>query len=431
MLNISNPGFKDFRADASCTVRPQALIGEKYVDCLPTQPRVEGTPLPPPLKRIPSGREGAGQRLLPGPEHQQPGRRRPARGHQPPARTPAADDHPQRTGRRPRRPRQRPERSDPPGEPGAAGIRQGPGDPRRREQGAGEARRRLRPGARALRPGARPRRRLPRPEQQGRAGQRRPPRGPRPQPPALPALPARARPGDGTARPLRRRNHTRVQEPAGRGARDQRGLHPPAAVLQELGNVLHGPGPDRQKIGAGVAGDAAAARPPSVAGQLGRAVQRQPRRTLHEPAGHGRSRADPGLHLPRCRRGQRLRPARALPARRRRRHHVPEKRGHRTARVWAQAAEHGGKQRHQGEHRTGHRSRHGPHACGHQRRHARPRRSPNTPDRCQRRANSRGAGAGSSKAQPVGGSTAGTTYYSPSAEGSEAGGLLLNYLLGN
>jgi hypothetical protein len=39
-------------------------------------------------------------------------------------------------------------------------------------------------------------------------------------------------------------------------------------------------------------------------------------------------------------------------------------------------------------------------------------------------------GSGSS-AQPVGGSTAGTTYYAPGAEGSGAGGLLLNYLLGN
>jgi phospholipid/cholesterol/gamma-HCH transport system substrate-binding protein len=65
VLDISNPGFQDFRADASCTIRPQALIGEKFVDCLPTQPRVEGTPLPPPLKTIPSGQEGAGQVLLP------------------------------------------------------------------------------------------------------------------------------------------------------------------------------------------------------------------------------------------------------------------------------------------------------------------------------------------------------------------------------
>ena len=65
VLSITSPGFKDFRADASCTIRPQALIGEKFVDCLPTQPRVEGTPLPPPLKRVPDGQEGAGQWLLP------------------------------------------------------------------------------------------------------------------------------------------------------------------------------------------------------------------------------------------------------------------------------------------------------------------------------------------------------------------------------
>jgi phospholipid/cholesterol/gamma-HCH transport system substrate-binding protein len=65
VLNINNPGFQDFRVDATCTIRPQALIGEKFVDCLPTQPRVEGTPLPPPLRKIPSGREGAGQVLLP------------------------------------------------------------------------------------------------------------------------------------------------------------------------------------------------------------------------------------------------------------------------------------------------------------------------------------------------------------------------------
>jgi hypothetical protein len=42
-----------------------------------------------------------------------------------------------------------------------------------------------------------------------------------------------------------------------------------------------------------------------------------------------------------------------------------------------------------------------------------------------------GATNASAQAQPVGGSTAGTTYYSPSGESSEAGGLLLNYLLGN
>ena len=42
VLKIDNPGFQDFRADATCTIRPQSLIGEKFVDCLPTQPRVGG-----------------------------------------------------------------------------------------------------------------------------------------------------------------------------------------------------------------------------------------------------------------------------------------------------------------------------------------------------------------------------------------------------
>jgi len=65
VLNITNPGFQNFRADASCTIRPQALIGEKYVDCLPTQSRVEGTPLPPPLRKVPKGQEGAGEYSLP------------------------------------------------------------------------------------------------------------------------------------------------------------------------------------------------------------------------------------------------------------------------------------------------------------------------------------------------------------------------------
>ncbi len=65
VLDISNPGFRDFRSDASCTIRLQGLIGEKYVDCAPTQPRVEGTPPPPLLKKIPSGQEGAGEYLLP------------------------------------------------------------------------------------------------------------------------------------------------------------------------------------------------------------------------------------------------------------------------------------------------------------------------------------------------------------------------------
>ncbi len=63
-LDIENPGFQDFRADAQCTIKIQSLIGEKNVDCLPTQPRPVGTPLPPPLPVIPKGHEGAGQRYM-------------------------------------------------------------------------------------------------------------------------------------------------------------------------------------------------------------------------------------------------------------------------------------------------------------------------------------------------------------------------------
>jgi phospholipid/cholesterol/gamma-HCH transport system substrate-binding protein len=65
VINIDNPGFQNFRSDASCTIEPEALIGEKFVNCLPTQPRAAGTPLPPPLRKIPSGHEGAGEYLLP------------------------------------------------------------------------------------------------------------------------------------------------------------------------------------------------------------------------------------------------------------------------------------------------------------------------------------------------------------------------------
>ena len=65
VLNIETPGFQNFRSDASCTIEPEALIGEKFVNCLPTQPRAAGAPLPPPLRKIPHGQEGSGEYLLP------------------------------------------------------------------------------------------------------------------------------------------------------------------------------------------------------------------------------------------------------------------------------------------------------------------------------------------------------------------------------
>jgi phospholipid/cholesterol/gamma-HCH transport system substrate-binding protein len=65
VMKITNPGFEDFREDATCVIRPQSLIGEKYVDCRPTLPRAANTEAPPELKEIPDGQPGAGERLLP------------------------------------------------------------------------------------------------------------------------------------------------------------------------------------------------------------------------------------------------------------------------------------------------------------------------------------------------------------------------------
>lgn len=64
VLRIDKPGFGDFRQDASCIIRPQSLIGEKFVECTPTQPRDPGRKPPPPLQRIEHG-EGQGEYLLP------------------------------------------------------------------------------------------------------------------------------------------------------------------------------------------------------------------------------------------------------------------------------------------------------------------------------------------------------------------------------
>ena len=65
VMNITDPDFRDFREDASCIIRPQSLIGEKFLDCSVTEPRPPGTEPPPSLEKIPDGQPGAGQYLLP------------------------------------------------------------------------------------------------------------------------------------------------------------------------------------------------------------------------------------------------------------------------------------------------------------------------------------------------------------------------------
>jgi ABC-type transporter Mla subunit MlaD len=57
-LNIDSAGFRPFYANATCAIRPQSLIAERYVDCTP------GTSSDPPLTQIRKG-PGAGSYLLP------------------------------------------------------------------------------------------------------------------------------------------------------------------------------------------------------------------------------------------------------------------------------------------------------------------------------------------------------------------------------
>src|SRR3954453_6664370 len=64
VLEITDPGYQDFRRDASCIVRPQNLIGERFVECTLTQKRAVGTDPPPKLAKIDRG-PGEGQYLLP------------------------------------------------------------------------------------------------------------------------------------------------------------------------------------------------------------------------------------------------------------------------------------------------------------------------------------------------------------------------------
>jgi ABC-type transporter Mla subunit MlaD len=64
VLNITNGGFQDFRTDAHCTIRPQSLIGEKFVECTPTSPHAPGRATAAQAPVIKSG-PGKGQHLLP------------------------------------------------------------------------------------------------------------------------------------------------------------------------------------------------------------------------------------------------------------------------------------------------------------------------------------------------------------------------------
>lgn len=64
VLRIDDPAYRDFKQDAFCTIRLQSLIGEKFVACIPTQPKSANSEPAPALRKIEHG-DGKGQYLLP------------------------------------------------------------------------------------------------------------------------------------------------------------------------------------------------------------------------------------------------------------------------------------------------------------------------------------------------------------------------------
>lgn len=63
-IEITDPGYQDFRQDATCRVGLQSLIGEQFIECKPTQPRADGAEPAPLLSKIEQG-PGKGDYLLP------------------------------------------------------------------------------------------------------------------------------------------------------------------------------------------------------------------------------------------------------------------------------------------------------------------------------------------------------------------------------
>ena len=64
-MRIDDPGFQGFREDACCIIRPQSLLGERFVECRHTEPRAPGSEPPPELEALGDGEVGEGQYLLP------------------------------------------------------------------------------------------------------------------------------------------------------------------------------------------------------------------------------------------------------------------------------------------------------------------------------------------------------------------------------
>ena len=64
VLDITDPAFQDFREDATCRIGLQSLIGEQFIDCVPTQRRGDGVAPAAPLDEVDEG-PAKGQHVLP------------------------------------------------------------------------------------------------------------------------------------------------------------------------------------------------------------------------------------------------------------------------------------------------------------------------------------------------------------------------------
>ena len=232
-MNITDPGFQDFRSDASCQIRPQSLIGEKFVDCRPTLPRAPGSAAAAAAEADPLRR--AGRRPVPAAARQQRHQRRPGPDQRHPvaALRAALPAHLQRTRRRPGRPRRRPRSPGQARQPGPARRRPPLRHPLRPARPAGPAGQRLRGDPRPARARARPRRRLLHQRRRRRPGQRRTRRRSwKPRCSKFPTFLRRVPPDDGQPEGLLRRRHAGVRRPRHRGAVADRRDPDPDPVLR-------------------------------------------------------------------------------------------------------------------------------------------------------------------------------------------------------
>ena len=111
VMRIDEEGFKDFREDAKCAIRLQSVIGEKLIECTPTQPRGAGRAAASAAREDPRRAARRGPVPAAGREHGHAGRRRPDQQHPAAAVPGALLDPPERARHRARRARRRTSRS--------------------------------------------------------------------------------------------------------------------------------------------------------------------------------------------------------------------------------------------------------------------------------------------------------------------------------